>query len=206
MTHYSPTHLFGTQERRTSNSISYILPTCGRSTLERAIKSIKTDNTDEIIIVGDGPQPSAEEICRRYNLCYLETEPNHCSGNAQRNMAMSIAKCEFLAFLDDDDIYLPNASRTIKERIVNSKINLFRIYFDNRMELVLWENKSVRLGNITSQMIVIPNTKGRIGAWPEFGRQEYVYSGDFYFLQDSYQKWGKDSIIWHDKIIAKRNA
>lgn len=97
--------------------VSVIIPTFGRlTTLERAIKSVikQTYNNIEILVVDDN-EPYSEDsnnvkiliekiACEKLQLV---TQEKHINGAAARNTGIKQAKGEFIAFLDDDDLFLP---------------------------------------------------------------------------------------------------
>lgn len=93
--------------------VSVILPTHNRpELLPRALKSIygQTFTDFEVIVVDDGDNPRAKDSLADYlsqpNFTYLETTKN-TGGAATRNTGIKTAKGEFIAFLDDDDEWLP---------------------------------------------------------------------------------------------------
>lgn len=96
--------------------VSVIIPTFGRpGLLKRAIKSVleQTFQDFEIIVVDDNNpgeiKTQTHEIIQDFNderLRYVPHEIN--KGNAvARNTGINLAKGEYVAFLDDDDIFLP---------------------------------------------------------------------------------------------------
>lgn len=92
-------------------STSVILPTynCGRFIAE-AIESIlgQTLPPDQIIIVDDGSTDNTEHVVRRFNDSRIEyiKQRNGGVSNA-RNTALSVARGEYIAFLDADDRWRP---------------------------------------------------------------------------------------------------
>ncbi|MBQ7769466.1 MAG: glycosyltransferase family 2 protein [Oscillospiraceae bacterium] len=98
--------------------VSVVIPTYGRSdTLERAINSVKqqTYTNIEILVVDDNEigseysQAVAEMIKQLgYDNLHLVTQPQHINGAAARNAGIRAAGGEYIAFLDDDDFFLPN--------------------------------------------------------------------------------------------------
>lgn len=97
--------------------VSVIIPTYKRcDTLVRAIESVinQTYKNIEIIVVNDNT-PNDEFSLRLYDeikkitderLIFVEQE-KHINGAAARNCGIKIAKGEYLAFLDDDDYWMP---------------------------------------------------------------------------------------------------
>lgn len=98
--------------------ITVITPTYKRyQYLKKAIDSVLTQtyNDFEYIIVDDNPSDSAErklteEVIRDYSdprIRYIQNEKN-LGGSGARNVGIFQAKGEYIAFLDDDDMYLPD--------------------------------------------------------------------------------------------------
>lgn len=102
-----------------ANKVSVIIPTYKRSAfLKRAIDSVlnQTYSDIEIIVVDDNNPNSidrskTEEFMFSYNsdnrVTYIKNA-NSVGGALARNEGIAVAKGEFITFLDDDDIYLPN--------------------------------------------------------------------------------------------------
>lgn len=98
--------------------VSIIIPTYkGSSALTRAIDSVLNQSYKEFeVIVVDDNAPESEErrktedLMRRYasdkRVKYLKHVQN-LNGAVARNTGISAAKGEYIAFLDDDDYYLP---------------------------------------------------------------------------------------------------
>lgn len=97
--------------------VSVVIPTYSRNdTLKRAIGSVlcQTYSNIEIIVVDDNPADSkwrkrTEEIMKEYTdsrIRYIQNEKN-LGGGLTRNEGIKASKGSFVAFLDDDDEYLP---------------------------------------------------------------------------------------------------
>lgn len=92
--------------------ISVIIPAKNRpAMLKEAVESVvaQTYRPIEIIVVLTGATPetkqSAKELAAAYELRVIETKPLNLA--ATRNVGLSVAKGEWISFLDDDDIWLP---------------------------------------------------------------------------------------------------
>lgn len=91
--------------------ISVILPTYRRAgVLPRAIESVlrQTRSDWELLVVDDEPSPTTEQICSNFRdnrLRYLAHHRNR-GLSAARNTGIRNACGEFIAFLDDDDVFL----------------------------------------------------------------------------------------------------
>ncbi len=94
---------------------SIIIPTHNRVTiLERAIQSVcqQTYSNFELWIVDDGSTDHTENLVKNYllkdaRIHYLKNTASQGVA-AARNLAIDQAQGEYIAFLDDDDEYLPN--------------------------------------------------------------------------------------------------
>lgn len=98
--------------------VSCVIPSYKRSdTLRRAIDSVlaQTYTNLEILVVddniaGDVYSTKLREILNEYkeeNRVKLVTQPKHINGAEARNAGIRAAKGEWIAFLDDDDEWLP---------------------------------------------------------------------------------------------------
>lgn len=124
-----------------SKLISVIITTYSRPKyLERALKSVlnQTYNFVEIIVVDDNGDNSihrkdTEEIVDRYeNVIYIKNKDN-LGANKSRNIGVKNCKGNYIAFLDDDDEFLPQKLAVLfetKKRYVknNSGFLMFSSY------------------------------------------------------------------------------
>ena len=100
------------QERPTSSLVSVVIPTLHRPTLlMRALASVfrQTWRELEVIVVVDGPDPDTIAILRTIDDPRLRVivNPRSLTAAGARNAGMDHAKGEWIAFLDDDDEWLP---------------------------------------------------------------------------------------------------
>jgi glycosyltransferase involved in cell wall biosynthesis len=156
-------------------NISFIIPTIGRDSLERTVDSIKPHIGDQVLVMKDIP-------------------PTGMWGNNRRNEGMKLATCEYLAFIDDDDWYVDGA-REIMEKAIREnpgKPLLFRIRYPSGE--VIWKDKLVLPGNVSTQMIVVPNNREMLHHWE--GKRNMA---DYIFIDK--WKWLKEDIIWRDEIL-----
>jgi hypothetical protein len=92
--------------------VSVVIPTCNRpELLKRAIRSVlaQTFQDFEIIVVDDGMKVRAKDAALGFSdprIRYIENETS-LGGGGTRNRGIDEAKGEYIAFLDDDDEWLP---------------------------------------------------------------------------------------------------
>lgn len=103
--------------------ISVIIPVYNASEfLEKAVNSaLQHDEVREIVLIEDKSTDNSLEICKKLvsqnpkiKLYQHPDKENHGAG-ATRNLGLEKAKCEYIAFLDSDDFYLPNRFEAEKE-------------------------------------------------------------------------------------------
>jgi glycosyltransferase involved in cell wall biosynthesis len=106
--------------------ISVIMPVYNAEKfLKRSIDSIlgQTEEDFELIIINDGSTDSSEEIILSYNdprVVYVRQENQGVA--AARNKGLSIAKGEFIAWQDADDISLPIRLEIMKNSFTSETI------------------------------------------------------------------------------------
>jgi glycosyltransferase involved in cell wall biosynthesis len=91
--------------------VSVVVPTRDRPELLReALQSIRALEKDGVrfeIIVGDnGTSADTRKIAESFDAIYLHTSQSGAA--AARNIAMAAATAEYIAFLDDDDVWTAN--------------------------------------------------------------------------------------------------
>ena len=111
--------------------VSVVIPTAGRpDMIARAVNSVlaQTYTLLEVLVVLDGPDPATDAalvVITDQRLRVLRL-PERRGPGAARNTAGAVAKGEWIAFLDDDDEWLPNklerqlAGRSPAEQIILS--------------------------------------------------------------------------------------
>lgn len=93
--------------------VSIVISTYNRAHMVgRAIKSVlnQTYQDFEVIIVDDASTDNTEEVVKSFNderLRYIRHEVNSGGHAAPQNTGIEIARGEYIAFLDDDDEWLP---------------------------------------------------------------------------------------------------
>jgi glycosyltransferase involved in cell wall biosynthesis len=138
---------------------SYIIPTIGRSSLDKAVNSVLTQESSrfkfEIIIVNDSGTPLQEAAW--HNLPQVRIiNTNKCERCFARNSGAAIAKGNYLAFLDDDDWILPGALENfwaLAEKYPKAAWLYGGIHVVDEEHKVLAEINSGLTGNCFSQIM-----------------------------------------------------
>lgn len=91
--------------------VSVVIPTRNRaSLLKEAIESVlaveRHDFELEVIVVDDGSTDETLAVVAQYPVTYLRT-PGGLGCPGARNAGIMAARGDFIAFLDDDDVWLP---------------------------------------------------------------------------------------------------
>lgn len=101
--------------------VSAIITTHNRlELLKKAIESVKKQsyNNIELIVVDDNSIDGTYEWCKKQGFKYIHiSEKESCGGNHARNVGILEAKGKYVAFLDDDDYWLPEKIKKQVEKI-----------------------------------------------------------------------------------------
>jgi hypothetical protein len=158
--------------------LSIIVASCGRPSLRSTISSITSQ-----MIAGD-------ELL-------LSVNDDSPWGNAERNRMINKTNPEndMILFMDDDDAYIHNAFQIVRDKVKDetNTMHIFKMEYDDGGRL--WNDKNIADGNVSTQMICVPNIPDRIG---RFGDR---YQGDFDFIKETDDKIDVGT-VWHDDVIA----
>lgn len=169
-------------------SISFLVPSVGRSSLVKTLRSIECWPGDEILVVGS----MGGIVDPRVR--FIPHAPGGDWGHTERNFAMPLARGSYIAHIDDDDRYAPD-TRTLMESAIRETPGrpvLFRMRFPNG--ITLWQEKVIQCGNVGTPMILMPNDPQKFGRWESFG------GGDCAFLTSC--KWTPEEYVWREEVIA----
>lgn len=122
--------------------VSVIIPVYNaKRYLEKTVESVlnQTFAKFELILVDDGSTDGCSEICDRYTkkdprvVCLHEKNSGICHA---RNTGLDMARGKYIAFCDDDDIYLPNYLETAISHMIRERADIVK--FTYRSEI--WKN------------------------------------------------------------------
>jgi hypothetical protein len=196
-TYWTGTHATAVAEaverlKASRKGISYIVPTCGRPSLQRTIDSLETWPGDEILLVGDFSLRLAERdfVRKRPEIKVVHCPPGNDWGSTERNYVTPLATGAYLCFMDDDDTQVPG-TRGVLESAMNGNPSIFRMQYANGH--ILWDDPEIRCGNVGTPMVFVPNVLDRIGQWgPNVGGDcDYMFR----------LKWQPHEITFRREVI-----
>jgi glycosyltransferase involved in cell wall biosynthesis len=185
-------------------TLSIIIPTIGRETLARTLKSVADQQLvegDEVLLVQDGPaDESVQRVFEKSELPgrYLGLDRHYGDfGATPRNHGIAQAVGDYLAFHDDDDTYRPGAFDAIRRAIERhpGRPMMFRNWV-TAWGRSRWEDQTVRAHNVGTPMFVVPNDPGRLDRWPSHR------GSDFAFIHETLRKWPEGSVAWQPEVLS----
>lgn len=110
-------------------TVSVIIPTRDRpTTLLHALRSITTQGVPDVqvLVVNDGAAEIGQAVAEAAGSLdvRLVSRVDGAGPSAARNQAIDVATGEYLAFLDDDDIYLPGHLAAAVDRLSRGDVDL----------------------------------------------------------------------------------
>lgn len=185
------------------DALTIIIPTIGRSSIKDTLDSIASQLQiyDQVFVIGDGLYPETKKLVQKYGIQYgyfqLNNGPHHDWGARARNFGIDLAKKAYITFMDDDDQYLPGAFKHVKAAIQEKPGYPFMFRMIHGKNL-LWATKDLTIGNVSSQMVAVPNIKNKLGRFSE------RYEGDFDFMRSTADFYFPDynPFIWREEIIS----
>ena len=181
-------------------TIGCIVPTMGRVLLARQLGTILPQMVegDQVLVVGDGPQPWAEQFCRGLigrGVRYLEGPRTQCFGNAQRQAGLSsLADVDLVCFGDDDDRFVQGSWVIMREAAEAAPGALLLGQFVDRHGMVVWRDQTIRQGNVSTQCLCLPLTMAQRGTW---GNR---YEGDFDYVQSLMALDPCPTVVWRPNV------
>ncbi|HEY1188514.1 MAG TPA: glycosyltransferase family A protein [Gemmata sp.] len=189
-------------------TISLVIATVTRPTLARSLASLVGQDWrpgDEVLVVGDGPQPVANELCglfaARLPVRYVENLGERgIWGHRPRNWVLDTRQAQgaYLMALDDDDEYTPSAIRAARAAFVacpSPRPHIFRMS-GHPSNPLLWSEPVFREANFGTPCIAAPNDPARLG------RYGLRYAGDFDFAASTCEHY-PGGPVWCEAVVCR---
>jgi glycosyltransferase involved in cell wall biosynthesis len=158
-----------------SPTISVIVGTTGRPSLVRTLASVarQLEPGDEILVICDA---SGDK------------------GDTARMDAMPRARGTHLTFIDDDDVYAPDALEKMRRfaREHPGRVGIFKMKHVVGTTHPRAGEPVLRYANVSTQTFFVPNVPGKLGVWRDVPRPsgEGVHAGDYAFITQTVELQG----------------
>lgn len=194
-------------------TISILIPTQGRPTLERALDSVAGQLLpgDEVLVVIDSHEMDRTDvraICLRLVPYVVRIDQlrilahdagGHDWGHSQINQALTVATGDYIHANDDDDIYLPGSLAVMREAIVAHPGRVFLFRFRSYLGgTVFWLVPGLLERNtIGGHCLLQPRIAGKVG------QMSAAYAGDFDWIVDTLARHDEPP-VWVDHVICEQ--
>lgn len=178
-----------------SPSLSVIIPTKGRKSLDAAIASCA--GADQIVVVADEAAGALKVEIEMVPGITLAAVKGGDHGYTARTVGMQLATSSHLAFLDDDDVFAPGAIETMRSVESNVPV-IFKM--DHPTHGVLWREPVLAFGNVGTPMFLVPNDPENFGVWKPYAPGLPEPGGDFTFIAGCVEKMG--GVRWEEAITS----
>jgi len=118
------------------NTITFIIPSKGRSTLSNTIQSLKNQSKHiwKAIIIFDGINPTITEHDSRITIMTIEKKGRLNYAAQVRNAGILNVDTEWVAFVDDDDRLTEDYLERFEQELnKNSDVIIFRMVSNNKI-------------------------------------------------------------------------
>lgn len=179
-------------------TFSILMATVGRPTLRRALQSVADQplgDQDEVLVIGE--RPAVHDAAQQFGFVFVPCARGHNWGTDERIAGMRVARGTHLAFLDDDDIYLPGALQVMRATAAQhpDRPILFRTRNERRGRTI-WKDPELRPGNQGAPQFVTPNCANRLGVWTRTQR-----SADFDFIASTVACYPPGALVWDPTVV-----
>jgi glycosyltransferase involved in cell wall biosynthesis len=103
--------------------ISVVIPTQNRAELlEQTLESVATQSLRpaEVVVADDGSVDATPEVVSRYGATHVRNPRGDWGAGAARNAALARVRTEYVAFVDSDDLLLPDCLALLHEALART--------------------------------------------------------------------------------------
>lgn len=179
--------------------ISIIIPVYNAAEyiVEKTLKSIENQTMDfnniEVVLVNDCSSDNTEDVINNYASTHENILPIHLRKNAggpaiPRNIGITYANADYLMFLDQDDVFRPNACETLYNKIHEEQVDMVcgnHVMVNNGNSHLCFNFKWAQKDEIKIDKIEDnPNflTMG-VAAWSKIFKREFVIENNLKFTE-----------------------
>jgi hypothetical protein len=188
--------------------LSVVIPTCGRSTLELTLTSLRQQPESagvEVLVVADTFGGYSHQLTNARTLAeseglsttWLEHDGGtHCFGQPQRTAGMLAAKAPWVWFSQDDNIAARDSLAAIEQAIdVQPRPRPLFFRMRSYWRETIWRSQDLSVGNIDADCLVFPR---HIAQRVQWGLR---YEGDFDAAAQAFNVSGGD-VAWIDAVVS----
>jgi glycosyltransferase involved in cell wall biosynthesis len=182
--------------------VTAVIPTRNRANLvTRAVRSAlaQTYTALNVVVVVDGPDDTTEAALAEISDPRLRvlTLPSSVGGGEARNAGVEAAQGEWIAFLDDDDEWLPEKIAKQMARALGSGCNYpvvsCRVFGRTPSREYIWPRRFPRPGEPVSEYILARKSlfqgEGSVTTTTLLVKRELLLKVPFGFKQPRHQEW-----------------
>jgi glycosyltransferase involved in cell wall biosynthesis len=143
--------------------VSVIIPVFNAADFVRqAVESaLIQPQTSEVILVEDGSPDNSWEVCQQLAVeyakvhLYRHSDGGNYGSGATRNVAIHKSTCEYIAFLDADDFFLPGRFITVEQMFtvdpqLDGVYEAIGMQAENEISLQRWEDSMMPITSLTT--------------------------------------------------------
>lgn len=187
----------------TADKISVVIPFySGAAWLDEALESVMAQSLPayEVFVIIDGSNENIDFLVSKYRDRVMFIYQDNQGSASARNHGIRLATGDYIAFLDSDDLWLPNKLEIQLRYMKNNNLNwshcMYSVFVDETKEIIRIEN------NIDTEGMIYPRSlaRCRIGTPCVMIKRECLDDG---FLFNEQMRHGQDYCFWN--VLARKN-
>jgi glycosyltransferase involved in cell wall biosynthesis len=171
--------------------------------LPKCIESLLSQNVNEsdfeIIVVNDGSTDNSLEIANGFSKIYtnviVHDKVNGGVGSA-RNKGMSLAKGDYIYFIDPDDYLVPNTLKILLTIVENNNLDILTFISkpitDSELHDVNPRTNDISMSSVYTGIDFIANYNYQNEVWWYLIKRSFIEEAKIQFIED---RWMEDAII-----------